>query len=161
MTSPTTTRKAIASPPRLAGRCAAAQRFTSQLFARCFHALLLSLVGLLLASGGCASCRLPAIDPSGDRLFLPTSQSSTNLETCLPKPAFAAPPKPTPVTAAELGSAAPVTYAPGIACAANSTGSTANQPCATENQSGPPPAIPAAPPPSKAKCNGPARPTPG
>lgn len=176
MTSPATTRKAIACftpvadhqvggrPPAsriLARQLPTRQHPTRHLLARWYLTIMLLTSGTLLANGGCASCRLPAIDPSGERLFLPTSQASTNLETCLPKPAFSAPPKPTPCPASELGSTAPVTYAPGIACAANSAVPSSNQACVTDNQQGPPPAIPAAPPPSKAKCNGPTRPTPG
>lgn len=60
---------------------------------------------------GCASFRLPAIDPSGDRVFLPRP-ASTTLESCTPKPAFGAPPKPAPCPATELGTTAPVAFAP-------------------------------------------------
>lgn len=67
---------------------------------------------LLLAStalwGGCARISLPAVDPSGERLFLPCPQSTTltipcldDLKNgegcfggCLPKPAFVDPPPP-------------------------------------------------------------------
>ncbi|MFO0902881.1 MAG: hypothetical protein U0939_07770 [Pirellulales bacterium] len=74
------------------------------------------LLLVLLAGSGCASVRLPAIDPSGDRIFLP-KPNSTTLESCTPKPAFAPPPKPQPCAATELGATAPVSYAPGASCA--------------------------------------------
>ncbi|MFM2094389.1 MAG: hypothetical protein RIS70_1513 [Planctomycetota bacterium] len=48
---------------------------------------------VLVALTGCTQVRLPAIDPSGSRLFLP-SPASTTLESCLPKPAFKVPPNP-------------------------------------------------------------------
>jgi len=37
----------------------------------------LLLAGLLLVLGGCANLRLPAIDPSGRRIFLPTPSHTT------------------------------------------------------------------------------------
>lgn len=61
-------------------------------------------------AAGCAQLQVPAIDPSGDRLFLPGGK--TTLEACAPKPAFAAPPKPQPCPASALGAQAPVAYAP-------------------------------------------------
>ena len=78
------------------------------------------LIGLAVfwavAGSGCARFRLPAIDPSGDRVFLP-SPASTTLESCAPKPAFVAPPKPAPCPASELGATAPVASVPRSACA--------------------------------------------
>jgi len=64
-----------------------------------------------LAGSGCAQFRLPAIDPSGDHLFLPGG-ATTTLETCTPKPAFKAPPKPQPCPANTLGNQAPIAYGP-------------------------------------------------
>ncbi|MFO0820286.1 MAG: hypothetical protein U1A77_20225 [Pirellulales bacterium] len=63
---------------------------------------------------GCQSIRLPAIDPSGERIFSRTT--TTTLESCTPKPAFVAPPKPPPCAATELGATAPVAMAPQAAC---------------------------------------------
>lgn len=64
------------------------------------RSLMLGLV--LLCCGtivpGCARLRLPAIDPSGERIFLPAPVSTT-IESCLPKPAFSAPPEPQPCPA--------------------------------------------------------------
>ena len=64
----------------------------------------IAVVALLIT--GCAQCRLPRIDPSGERLFLP-APNYTTLESCLPKPAFSAPANPpacaTPAVAAGPG----------------------------------------------------------
>lgn len=81
---------------------------------------LLAGIGPLLA--GCSWIRLPAIDPSGDRVFLP-HPNSTTLESCAPKPAFTPPPKPAPCAAAELGT--------GVAAAQPPTGLANGTLCAT------------------------------
>lgn len=69
------------------------------------------------ALAGCAHFKVPAIDPSGERLFVPGG--STTLESCSPKPAFTAPPKPAPCPASALGATAPTTYAPTPPCGPN------------------------------------------
>jgi uncharacterized repeat protein (TIGR01451 family) len=79
-------------------------------------AMVLIFASLGVAHPGCARFRLPAIDPSGERIFLP-SPASTSLASCAPKPAFVAPPKPAPCPASELGATAPVAAAPRPACA--------------------------------------------
>lgn len=63
--------------------------------------LFLSVLLLAAAGTGCARFRLPAIDPSGERIFLPAPNYTTlgtgdNLPggSCLPRPAFQAPSKP-------------------------------------------------------------------
>lgn len=94
-----------------------ADRHLGRLSPRPLHALLTFLVlGVTGMLAGCASIRLPAIDPSGDRVFLP-QPASTTLESCTPKPAFTAPPKPAPCAASELGVTAPVAMAPQNTCA--------------------------------------------
>lgn len=161
MNSQANNRKANAAPPRIVCRLARGWYFSAAALRDSVAPILLmmALLAALTAGGGCASCRLPAIDPSGDRLFLPTSQSTTSLNTCLPKPAFAAPPKPTPCPASELGSTAPVTYAPGPACSPTAANGATTPGSVLANPQVAPPVIPAAPPPSKAvNCN---RPTPG
>lgn len=65
---------------------------------------------LCLTVAGCAQFKLPAIDPSGDRLFV--QGGSTTLASCAPKPAFKAPPKPEPCPASALGNQSPVAYGP-------------------------------------------------
>ncbi len=53
-------------------------------------------LGLLLALVGCSQVRLPRIDPSGERLFLPAGNYTTvvppNEVVCVPEPAYPAPP---------------------------------------------------------------------
>jgi uncharacterized repeat protein (TIGR01451 family) len=57
-----------------------------------------------LSLGGCAQLRLPAIDPSGERIFLPAPNSTTVVPPAdvlprlpgLPQPAFTTPPTPPP-----------------------------------------------------------------
>ena len=67
---------------------------------------LLLLAGLALCAGaaGCRGIRVPAIDPSGERLFLPAPSSTTlagpsppkGAFSFLPRPAYVAPPPPPP-----------------------------------------------------------------
>lgn len=74
------------------------------------HRTLLAVtIGLIVACGGCSHLRLPAIDPSGQRIFLPAPNSTAlaphhNIGLPRPpQPAFVAPPVPPdcplPVTA--------------------------------------------------------------
>ncbi|MCA9153806.1 MAG: DUF11 domain-containing protein [Planctomycetales bacterium] len=74
---------------------------------------LLVFAGCLLAISGCAQIRLPAIDPTGQSIFLPSPYSTTLETPCagLPKPsclepAWEAPPLPPPCV--EPGPALPV-----------------------------------------------------
>lgn len=98
------------SPPRSSATAAA------RWFVAVARAMLWGLAVLVAAEPGCARFRLPAIDPSGERIFLP-SPNSTTLANCAPKPAWSAPPKPAPCPASELGATAPVASAPQPACA--------------------------------------------
>lgn len=75
--------------------------------------LLLLCLGLLqIAVAGCGNVRLPAIDPSGDRFFLPAPNYTTldgfdsNYASATgigPTPAFTAPPVPPPCDSNQLG----------------------------------------------------------
>ncbi|MEZ6106917.1 MAG: hypothetical protein R3B96_12565 [Pirellulaceae bacterium] len=68
-----------------------------------------------VAAVGCGNLRLPAIDPSGDRFFLPAPNYTTldgfdsvavnNSAGFLPQPAFTAPPTPPPCDSNQVGGA--------------------------------------------------------
>lgn len=93
---------------------------------RCIHAV--CACGLLTFVG-CSQFRLPAIDPSGERVFV--QGGTTTLESCAPKPAFSAPPKPQPCPATTFGNQAPVAYAPSAAGAPCGTATGPNCPPST------------------------------
>jgi uncharacterized repeat protein (TIGR01451 family) len=65
-----------------------------------------TMVGVFLSLSGCASFSLPAIDPSGERIFLPSPSYTTLVSPydsaarfpCLPQPAFTEPPPIPPCT---------------------------------------------------------------
>lgn len=81
------------------------------------------------AGAGCARLRLPAIDPSGQRIFLPPPNYTTfgtgekPVGSCLPKPAFQAPPKPPACPPAGVidSAATPVVLAPVVQAAPAAT----------------------------------------
>src|SRR5687767_6645507 len=70
------------------------------------------LVGLCAVLAGCGTVRLPAIDPTGERVFLPdpsyttmvSPYDSTGIYSCFPEPAFTEPP-PIPPCPDVLGAA--------------------------------------------------------
>lgn len=84
--------------------------------------LLMALLASALGAG-CARLRLPAIDPSGQRIFLPSPNYTTlgtgdkPIGSCLPKPAFQAPPKPPACPPAGVVEGTPVVLAPVVQAA--------------------------------------------
>ncbi|MCC9609687.1 hypothetical protein LOC68_03955 [Blastopirellula sp. JC732] len=72
-------------------------------------------IGLLvsLLGSGCSSIRVPAIDPTGRRVF--DCSQSTTLSTpsdCMPKPAYAVPPTPGPCTGSGVAVSTPLPKPP-------------------------------------------------
>src|SRR5262245_9149058 len=76
----------------------------AQTYRRCKAAMAMTALALwLVVLAGCAPIRLPAIDPTGERIFLPAPASTTlalpDASKCQiprPQPAFTVPPDPEP-----------------------------------------------------------------
>src|SRR5512134_3677245 len=87
------------------------------------HVLRSSLIALLCAlMSGCGTLRLPAVDPTGERIFLPDPSYTTFVSpydsnpgySCLPRPAFTEPP-PIPPCTGTAGAPAGAVQQPGQA----------------------------------------------
>ena len=98
----------------------------------------LAMLAWLIGTSGCATTRLPAIDPSGQQILLPSSSYTTIAPpaerrplSIFPQPAFVAPPPPPPCPTAGALATAPALPAP---------------PYVSTVPAGPPPLVNAVPP---------------
>ena len=67
------------------------------------------LILLILLLSGCSRFQLPAIDPSGQRIFLPGQSTTLATDGCFPQRAFVTPAVPPPCPTVGTGIIAPGT----------------------------------------------------